>query len=41
VSSTLVNPEWSNPTVLPGDVVNEVSKLKQELDGELVVYASR
>ena len=41
VSSTLVNPEWSNATVLKGEVVNEVSKLKQELDGEIVVYASR
>jgi len=41
VSSTLVDPEWSNSTVLKGDVVNEVSKLKQELDGQIVVYASR
>jgi dihydrofolate reductase len=41
VSSTLVNPEWGNSTVLKGDVVTEVSKLKQELDGEIVVYASR
>jgi dihydrofolate reductase len=41
VSSTLVNPEWSNSTVLKGEVVSEVSKLKQELDGEIVVYASR
>jgi dihydrofolate reductase len=41
VSSTLVNPEWSNSTVLKGEVVNEVSKLKQELAGEIVVYASR
>jgi dihydrofolate reductase len=41
VSSTLVNPEWTNSTVLTGDVVNEVSKLKQELGGEIVVYASR
>ena len=40
VSSTLVNPEWSNSTVLKGEVVNEVSKLKQELDGEFVVPAS-
>jgi dihydrofolate reductase len=40
VSSTLVDPEWSNSTVLKGDVVNQVSKLKQELDGEIVVYAS-
>jgi dihydrofolate reductase len=41
VSSTLVDAEWNNSTVLKGDVVNEVSKLKQELDGEIVVYASR
>jgi dihydrofolate reductase len=41
VSSTLVDPAWSNSTVLKGDVVGEVSKLKQELDGEIVVYASR
>ena len=41
VSSTLVDPEWSNSTVLKGEVVNEVSKLKRELDGEIVVYASR
>jgi dihydrofolate reductase len=41
VSSTLVNPEWSNSTVLTGEVVHEVSKLKEELAGEIVVYASR
>ena len=41
VSSTLVHPEWNNSTVLEGEVVNQVSKLKQELDGEIVVYASR
>ncbi len=41
VSSTLQEPRWSNATVLKGDVVDEVSKLKQELDGEIVVYASR
>ena len=41
VSSTLETPRWSNATVLRGDVVNEVSKLKQKLDGEIVVYASR
>ena len=34
VSSTLVDPVWTNSTVLKGDVVNEVSKLKQELDGQ-------
>ena len=40
VSSTLVDPDWNNSTALGGDVVTEVSKLKQELDGEIVVPAS-
>jgi dihydrofolate reductase len=40
VSSTLEDPDWNNSIVLKGDVVNEVSKLKQELDGDIVVYAS-
>ncbi len=40
VSSTLQKPDWTNSTVLKGDVVSEVSKLKQELDGEIVVPAS-
>ena len=40
VSSTLVGPEWDNTTVLSGDVVQEVSRLKHELDGEIVVPAS-
>jgi dihydrofolate reductase len=34
VSSTLEDPDWNNSTVLKGDVVDEVSKLKQELDGK-------
>jgi dihydrofolate reductase len=40
VSSTLEHARWSNATVLKGDVVDAVSKLKRELDGEIVVYAS-
>ena len=40
VSSTLEDPDWNNSTVLNGEVVKEVSKLKQEQDGEIVVYAS-
>ncbi len=40
VSSTLEEPSWTNSTVLMGDVVGEVSKLKREVDGEIVVYAS-
>ncbi len=40
VSSTLQEPKWSNSTILRGNVVSEVSKLEQELDGDIVVYAS-
>jgi dihydrofolate reductase len=40
VSSTLEDPTWNNSTVVTGDVVTEVSKLKQQLDGEIVVPAS-
>jgi dihydrofolate reductase len=40
VSLTLEHPEWNNSTVLKGDAVNEVSQLKRELDGEIVVPAS-
>jgi dihydrofolate reductase len=40
VSSTLENPEWNNSTVLKGDVLDEVSRLKHELKGEIVVPAS-
>jgi dihydrofolate reductase len=40
VSSTLEDPAWNNSTVLKGDVVNEVSELKQQLNGDIVVYAS-
>jgi dihydrofolate reductase len=40
VSSTLKDPVWNNSTVLKGNVVNDVSELKHELDGEIVVLAS-
>jgi dihydrofolate reductase len=40
VSSTLEEAEWNNSTVLKGDVLDEVSKLKQELNGDIVVPAS-
>jgi dihydrofolate reductase len=40
VSSTLEEPEWNNSTVLEGDVVEEVSKLRRELDGDIVVHGS-
>jgi dihydrofolate reductase len=40
VSSTLEHPQWNNSTVLRGDVLDEVSKLKDELNGEIVIPAS-
>jgi dihydrofolate reductase len=40
VSSTLESPEWNNTTVLNGDVVEEVTKLKQDVDGDIVVHGS-
>jgi dihydrofolate reductase len=40
VSSTLEDPAWNNSTVLRGDAVEEVSKLKQKLSGEIVVAGS-
>jgi dihydrofolate reductase len=40
VSSTLENPGWNNSTVLEGDAVTEVSKLKKELNGEINVPGS-
>ena len=40
VSSTLVDPTWSNTTVLTGNVLDEISWMKQRIDGEIVVNAS-
>ena len=41
VSSTLEDAtEWVNSTVLKGDVIDEVSKLKQSVDGDILVYGS-
>ena len=40
VSSTLEDPEWNNSTVLKGDVVEEISKLRQSVDGDIVVHGS-
>jgi len=41
VSSTIDEAQWSNATVLKGDVVTEVARLRDEVDGEIVVIASR
>jgi dihydrofolate reductase len=40
VSSTIDAPDWNNTTVLNGDAADEVSKLKQQVDGEILVAAS-
>jgi dihydrofolate reductase len=40
VSSTLQDLKWNNSTVLKGDVPTQVSNLKRELDGEIVVPGS-
>jgi dihydrofolate reductase len=41
VSSTLEDAtEWTNSTVLKGDVIDEVSTLKRNVDGDILVYAS-
>jgi dihydrofolate reductase len=40
VSATLEHPQWTNVTVLAGDVVEEVTRLKRDVAGDIVVYAS-
>lgn len=41
VSSTLAQPVWMNSTILSGDLVEEVLKLRENVEGEIIVYASR
>jgi dihydrofolate reductase len=40
VSSTLRDPAWNNSKVLEQGVVTEVSRLRHDLRGNIVVYAS-
>jgi dihydrofolate reductase len=40
VSSTLTDPEWNNSTVLSGDLATEVAKIKNEVDGDILVNGS-
>ena len=40
VSTSLSDLDWNNSTLLNGDAVDEVSKLKHTIDGEIRVYAS-
>jgi dihydrofolate reductase len=40
VSSTLEDPRWNNSTVVKGDVLDEVSRLKHGFTGDIVIPAS-
>ena len=40
VSATLQEPRWNNSTVLKGDVVEEVAKLRRESEGDIFVHGS-
>ena len=40
VSTTLKDPEWNNTTVLSGDLADEVGKLKQQFEGDILVAGS-
>ena len=40
VSSTVTDPEWNNTSVVAGDVVEEVRRLKQEVDGIIQIPGS-
>ncbi len=37
-SSTLAKPQWSNTSVITGDVVNAVAELKRQAGGNLMIY---
>ncbi len=40
VSTTLKNPTWNNSTVISGDVAAAVSRLKTEIQGDILVNGS-
>jgi dihydrofolate reductase len=40
VSSTLEDPDWNNSIVVKGDVVQEVSRLRTDLNGQILCLAS-
>src|SRR4051794_11011573 len=40
VSSTLTDPEWTNSTVIDGDLAEAVAKIKDDHDGDIVVAGS-
>ena len=40
ISSTLKKADWNNSTILSGDVIEEITKLKNRLKGNIVVHGS-
>src|SRR5918997_4073299 len=40
VSSTLSDPEWTNTTVIEGDLADAVARLKEQHEGDIVVHGS-
>ena len=40
ISSTLKKADWNNSTILSGDVIEEITKLKKKLNGNIVVHGS-
>jgi dihydrofolate reductase len=40
VSTTLESPEWTNSSILKGDLDADVAKLKAQYDGDIVVHGS-
>jgi dihydrofolate reductase len=40
VSSTITDPEWENSTVLSGDPIESVTKLRDESDGPILINGS-
>jgi dihydrofolate reductase len=40
ISSTMTDAEWANSTVLNGDLVTEVNRVREQVDGDVVVHGS-
>ena len=40
VSGTLEDPQWSNAAIINGDAAKEISELKRNMNGEILVYGS-
>jgi dihydrofolate reductase len=40
VSTTLGEPEWNNSTVIEDDIAGEVAKVKEQIDGDILINGS-